>query len=254
MKKTVLKKKIIQEYNKESSIYDFLRFKSPGGALIDKLEKNIVKKFVVPIKGKKVLDVGTGTGRFAIELAKLGSKVIACDLSEKMLEIGRKKAKKDKVNVKFEKGDVENLPYKNNMFDVVVGIRIVMHLVDYKKGLKEMKRVVKRGGYVIFNIPNKLSVWAKLNKLFRIKKKVIKKIHPEYSPRSFSYIEIEYLLNKIGLRIVEKRGLFFLPETIFHICPKTFLPIVEKIEEILSKVLPHEFAGNIFIKSKRISG
>ena len=171
-------KTLVQQYDRESTEYEVIRFGTSGGRLIDKLQKKIVHDFLESPKNKKILDAATGTGRFAIYLAKFGAKITACDLSEKMLHIGRNKAVENKINVRFEIGNVEDLPYPTEMFDFVIAIRIMMHLKSPKRGLKEMKRVLKKGGYIIFEIPNRISPWAKLNKIFKIERKEIKNFHP----------------------------------------------------------------------------
>jgi ubiquinone/menaquinone biosynthesis C-methylase UbiE len=244
-------KTIIKQYDRESKDYDSIRFMSPGGRLIDKMQKKIVYDFLESPKNKKILDAATGTGRFAIYLAEYGAKVTACDLSEKMLRIGKSKAAKNKITVKFEKGNVEKLPYPMEDFDFVIAIRILMHLQNPEKGLKEMKRVLKKGGYIIFEIPNKISPWTKLNMIFKIKRKKIKKFHPNYSPKKFTYLEIKNMTEKLGLEITDMRSFFWIPETIYYICPNILIPVIEKIEKISNKILPKRFSEHIFFKVKK---
>ena len=247
------KKVLVKEYDNEATEYESLRFRTPGEILIDKLQKRIILSFIKNSKVKSLLDAATGTGRFAVELAKQRKKVFACDLSNKMLYLARMKSKKNNVRIILEKADVENLPFFDESFDAVIGIRIIMHLQNYKKGIKEMKRVVKRNGYVIFEIPNEISPWFKLNKIFRIRRMRISKFHQKYRARSFKYKEVEKILKDIGLRITETRSLFWVPETIYRITPKILTPLLEKLEIISEKLFPTKFAENIFIKAKRFN-
>lgn len=98
----------------------------------------------------KVLDVCTGTGDIAIYIAQIlpQGAVTGVDFSQNMLEIARKKAKNIK-NITFINADALNLPFKDGEFDacfISFGLR---NLTDLKKGLQEIKRVTKSGGFVV---------------------------------------------------------------------------------------------------------
>lgn len=97
----------------------------------------------------RVLDVATGTGDFAIAIAKklpAGSEVVGIDLSEQMLEIGRQKVQ---GNIALQQGDVECLDFENDSFDrvsVAFGVRNFEHL---ERGLSEMYRVLRHEGKLV---------------------------------------------------------------------------------------------------------
>lgn len=102
--------------------------------------------------GKSVLDLATGTGDFAFLLHLSGghtSKVVGVDLSEQMLAVARVSARRkgiDKDAITFLRGDISNLPFPDDMFDVCTisyGIRNVQNI---HRVLKEALRVTKRGG------------------------------------------------------------------------------------------------------------
>ena len=97
----------------------------------------------------RVLDVATGTGDFAIAIAKKlskGSEIVGIDLSEQMLEIGRQKVQ---GNIALQQGDVECLDFEEDSFDrvsVAFGVRNFEHL---EQGLSEMYRVLRPGGKLV---------------------------------------------------------------------------------------------------------
>lgn len=153
------KDQVEEMFNKISPRYDLLNHLL--SANIDKLwRKNTIKK-LKPSHPKLILDVATGTGDFAIAATKInGSKVIGIDISEGMLEVGRKKIEKKKLSDKIEliKADSENLPFENNKFDAVIVGFGVRNFETLKKGLAEINRVLKPGGvfYVLeFSKPDK---------------------------------------------------------------------------------------------------
>ncbi|SMB89692.1 Ubiquinone/menaquinone biosynthesis C-methylase UbiE [Desulfonispora thiosulfatigenes DSM 11270] len=100
---------------------------------------------------KYILDVGTGTGFLAVLAANLGHTCLGIDLSEKMMEVGKKKVKSEGLSkkVSFEIGDAESLSYEDNTFDVVMNRHLLWTLPDPEKALKEWKRVLKPGGKII---------------------------------------------------------------------------------------------------------
>lgn len=114
-----------------------------------------VKKQVInnaPIKtGMRILDVCTGTGDIPIFIAKKfgdSVKITGVDFSEKMLEIAAKRTEKYK-NIEFINADALNLPFEDNYFDAVFISFGLRNLADFKKGIIELQRVTKKGGYVV---------------------------------------------------------------------------------------------------------
>ncbi|HOU95762.1 MAG TPA: bifunctional demethylmenaquinone methyltransferase/2-methoxy-6-polyprenyl-1,4-benzoquinol methylase UbiE [Bacteroidales bacterium] len=112
-----------------------------------------------------ILDVATGTADFAIEATRLNPvKITGIDISEKMLELGRKKIIKKGLTEKIELvyGDVEHLPFDDNSFDLVMSSFGVRNFSDTFKGINEMARVLRKGSCMMileFSMPS--------NKYFR---------------------------------------------------------------------------------------
>jgi ubiquinone/menaquinone biosynthesis C-methylase UbiE len=109
-----------------------------------------LKSALNKISGGKVLDVGTGRGEF-IDLLKENLKdyteIIGIDLNDIALEKGKETF--NGKNIKFKKMDAENLNFKDNTFDIVCISNSIHHLPNTQKVFKEMKRVLKPGGYFI---------------------------------------------------------------------------------------------------------
>jgi demethylmenaquinone methyltransferase/2-methoxy-6-polyprenyl-1,4-benzoquinol methylase len=101
---------------------------------------------------KRILDVATGTADFAIAALRLNpEKVIGVDISEPMLEVGRVKIAKQKLNgkIQLQSGEAENLMFGAASFDAAIvafGARNFEHL---DKGLSEMYRVLRTGGKIV---------------------------------------------------------------------------------------------------------
>lgn len=100
--------------------------------------------------GLRIADVGAGDGSFALFLSQRAKEVIAVDNSDKMLEVGRKEAKKRGMpNAIFRKGDFESLPIDQNSMDVVVFSQSLHHATHPEKALAEAARALAKGGRVV---------------------------------------------------------------------------------------------------------
>lgn len=128
--------------------YDFMNRAMTFG--IDRGWRKKVVRSVAATKPKAILDVATGTGDLAIQLARAvaDATVTGIDLSEGMLSVGRKKVEDAGLanRVTLTQGDCLSLPFPDNSFDVVTvafGVRNFEHL---DKGYSEMARVLRPGG------------------------------------------------------------------------------------------------------------
>ncbi len=144
------KEQVADMFDSISRKYDFLNHFLSMGIDISWRRKaiNILKSD----QPELILDVATGTGDFAIESLKLNpDKVIGVDISEGMLEVGRKKLKQKGLDhiITLEFGDSEGLNYPDNNFDAVIVAFGVRNFENLGKGLKDMWRVLKPNGKVI---------------------------------------------------------------------------------------------------------
>ncbi len=121
-------------------------------ANIDKSWRKKVRKELENIHPEIILDVATGTGDLAIELAKLPvKKIIGIDIAAEMLEVGRVKVKNKGLDqlIELQVGDSEHIHFDDNHFDAVSVAFGVRNYENLSKGLKEMQRVLKPGGKVV---------------------------------------------------------------------------------------------------------
>ena len=119
---------------------------------IDKGWRRKAIRQLEPFSPRTMLDIATGTGDFAILAAQMlnPDKLIGADISEGMMAIGRRKVKEaglDQV-ISFAKEDCLHLSYADESFDAVTAAFGIRNFADLDKGLKEMQRVLKKGGHL----------------------------------------------------------------------------------------------------------
>lgn len=136
-------------FNNISPSYDFLnRFLSMG---VDIGWRKKTVRAVAELMPKRILDVATGTADLAIALSETtATSIVGCDISEGMMEIGKKKvAKKGLSNlISFKLGDSERLPFEDNTFDATTISFGIRNVENPLQGLKDINRVLRPGGKI----------------------------------------------------------------------------------------------------------
>ena len=153
------KDQVTQMFDNISGDYDGLNRVISFGIDI-KWRKKVVN-LVKENNPETVLDIATGTGDLAINLAETNAtKIVGLDISSGMLEIGKDKIKKKDLDSKIEMilGDSENMPFEDNSFDAVTVAFGVRNFETLENGLKEILRVLKPGGIFVIletSVPTK---------------------------------------------------------------------------------------------------
>jgi len=141
------KEQVTQMFDNISKNYDGLNRVISFGIDI-KWRKRVVA-ILKKNKPQAILDIATGTGDLAINMAETGAKrIVGLDISPGMLEVGKKKVKERKLDETIEMivGDSENLPFDKNTFDAVTVAFGVRNFETLEKGLAEIHRVLKASG------------------------------------------------------------------------------------------------------------
>lgn len=149
--KLTKKKQVEQMFDNISGNYDGLNRVISMGTDVSWRKK--VVQTVASTNPDTILDIATGTGDLAIQMAEQtgASEIIGLDLSEGMLREGRKKITKKSLDQKIEmvQGDSEDLPFENDHFDAITVAFGVRNFENLEKGLTEIQRVLKPGGIFV---------------------------------------------------------------------------------------------------------
>ena len=145
------KGKLVEEmFDNIAPTYDTLNHRMSWD--IDKGWRKKAIKRLSEFHPKKMLDIATGTGDFAILAAKMlkPEQLIGADISEGMMEIGQQKVSKEHLEdvINFKKEDCLSLSFPNDTFDAVTAAFGIRNFQNLDQGLKEMCRVLKKGGHL----------------------------------------------------------------------------------------------------------
>jgi SAM-dependent methyltransferase len=150
--------------------FDDRRFGGPIGELLAAGQARVLTSFIKECSRTdlrtprgdpsrmRILDVGTGTGRAALLLARGGAEVTGVDASSEMLAVARQHASADGLAVRFQEGDAHALDFPDRSFDVAVSLRVLMHTPRWRSALAELCRVADQ--LVILDYPAACSMAA----------------------------------------------------------------------------------------------
>ena len=117
--------------------------------------KNILTELNVNPKGKEALEVGCGGGLLSEEIARTGFKTAGMDPSEKSLRIAKEHARRGDLLIDYLKGYGEEIPFPDHSFDVVFCCDVLEHVRDQTKVIREISRVLKKGGLFFYDTMNR---------------------------------------------------------------------------------------------------
>lgn len=204
------------------------------------IEKTIVQRYVVG----KVLDGGTGSGRFAIPIAEKGKLVTGVDTSKNMINVSQSLSNTE--NLEYVLADLQFLPFKDCSFDSVVSIWVLVHIPQYEEVLKEYIRVVKKGGMMIFDIRS----GDHFNFVNRLRPKFggKNKRDPNEFGNEVAFKEMDLLMESIGAPIKERYTYGLLNNNHFvKVLNYRFLKVEGAFNIIMNFILSAEITRKAFL-------
>lgn len=116
------------------------------------------------LRGKLVLDVGCGMGRFAEVATRWGAQVVGVDLSDSCEVAAENLRKREFIAIQ---ADVMNLPFAPNAFDFIYSIGVLHHTPDCEKSFKSLPQYLKRGGTITVWLYSGYNKWYRFSDLYR---------------------------------------------------------------------------------------
>lgn len=131
----------------------------PGDGIVRLVARYLKRRIGIDLydvkkEAKKVFDLGCGNGNHAVFLAELGYDVYGMDISREAVDIAKAWLNKKGLEADIQVGDVEELPYRDKFFDVVITDGVLDHILfsKAKKVVSEIKRVCVKGGYLFITL------------------------------------------------------------------------------------------------------
>lgn len=176
------------------------------GRITEKVEMDLIFALAGAMAGKRVLDVGTGDGTYAMETASLGAVVTALDPQQDMLNATRRRMRQGGHSVRLRRGRVEALPFDDQSFDVVLAVTVLCFVPDARTAAREMARVLVPGGRLVIGELSRCSLWAAERRVRGwFGEETWKSVH------FWSRRELFKLIQDAGLRVHAVRGSVFYP-------------------------------------------
>jgi SAM-dependent methyltransferase len=205
--------------------FDDRRFGGPIGELVAETQAAVIVRMAGEVRGRRILDVGTGTGRAALLLASAGAVVTGVDPSEQMLAVARERATTQGHTISFRRGDAHSLEFPDRAFETVISLRVLMHTPRWREALSEMCRVASRSLIVDYPSSRSVAFWQSAAR--RAMAPLGVKTEPY---RVFSDADLTGALASFGFRVRERHRQFVLPIAVHKaIGSRKFTSAVERL-------------------------
>lgn len=195
------------------------------------------------VKGRNILEIGCGTGMFTKKIIKNRANIAAVDISHDLLR--KAKQEIDLPEVEFVLSDIEQLPFNNKTFDAVVGICVLHHL-NLDAVLPEVKRVLRKGGRIVFCEPNMLNPQLLIQKNVKPIKK-IRILGETLDETAFFRWPLSNILKKVGFTDIS-----IVPFDFLHPWTPPFMIRAINMIGLLAEKTPllKEIAGSLVINAR----
>lgn len=191
----------------------------------------LLDKFMHPLY-ERAIDVGCGAGFYVEELGKYNLDIFGSDISPAMIDLTHSRANGQRAGrTRLLCADCENLPFPDEYFDVVLCIGVLSYVPDEVSILNELKRVVKKDGLIIFNVPNVLKLRNMLDPYYYIFKawkffgeQIESLLHNKITPtrivdnslmetpqNRYTLKQIRRITSKADLQITDEKGYAYGP-------------------------------------------
>jgi len=165
-----------------------------------------------PVAGKRVLEVGAGSGRDSLALAADGAATFVLDYSPASLGLVRDQARARGLTVHMVRADARAMPFRDGTFDVVFHQGLLEHFRQPRPMLEENARVTARGGFVIVDVPQTFHLYTVLKQAMMLVNRWFAGWETQFTPH-----ELERLVTAAGLRVRRTYGEWMVPGLAYRV-------------------------------------
>jgi len=221
-------------YEKTAKQYDQLRFTGQAGIWSHRRQMEVLRRLLPDLQGKKVLEIGAGTGRATFYLAQAGAQVLATDISSEMLDVAKKRFSETPFEQKiaFRQLSIFDLNIDLTGYDYVVALNVLSRLSNPEAALVHIAKKMSPECRFLFSfnclssvlLPSALIVNIRRKSLFR-----------SVTSRWYTPARIERFCKMAGLEVLAWQGNHYVPN------PRILfftLPLFQVLERVISKKFP----------------
>jgi ubiquinone/menaquinone biosynthesis C-methylase UbiE len=239
-------------YEKEAGAYDDKRFSTLTGRLVDSLQKKAVRGLCSFSPGEVLLDVGTGTGRFALDLAEQAAWVVGIDCSVAMIQEAKRKSASWKLShrISLAIADGHALPFRKDCVQWCVSVNVLLHIQDYEVVLRQMAQMLGNDGGLVTNFPILQRAYFPVAVVVNLRKRAL--FEHVYS-RWFTLGEVRQSLARAGFRVENTIGLLLVTKQIRSRFAEVWLAhFMSRMDRIFSRSFLKYLSGLLFIRSRKL--
>ncbi|MBA7628024.1 Glycine/sarcosine N-methyltransferase [subsurface metagenome] len=156
-------------------------------------EASFIVKILKRHRCRKIIDVGCGTGRHAIILAKKGYTILGVDISKEMLKIARENAERENVQVDFRTVDMRRLNFRAKFDAVLCLYETILYNTTHEEifsTIKSFNRTLRKGGILILDFRSFLDAWGEeWKKEVKLKRKIGERTHAETYKLKYNFFD-----------------------------------------------------------------
>lgn len=232
-------------YAKTAKIYDSQRFYGKAGDWGHRRQLLILKNLAEDWQGKKVLEIGCGTGRITKELASWGANVTATDISEEMLEVARARFSNDHElpMPQFRRMSIFYIDMDLKKYDYIIMVNVLGRLSKPHKAIQKITSKISKTCRFVFNFPCLTNILLPFGLLVNLRGKSLVR---DVTSHWYTPATIETYCSNAGLEIIEWYGNHYIP--IPRLLFPTF-PLFWICDKCLAKFFPKK-CPSVFVVCK----
>jgi SAM-dependent methyltransferase len=165
----------------------------------------------LPLSGVRVMEVGAGSGRDSLELARRGARVVVLDYTRSSFRVIRRQAAELGLTVEAVCADGTRMPFREGSFDLVFHQGLLEHFRDPAPLLRENVRVIRRGGHLLVDVPQKFHPYTAGKHVMILLGRWFAGWETEFTPA-----RLEGLMRGQGLTVVRTYGAWMVPSFFYR--------------------------------------